>query len=163
MSNAGLIAGVVVVVILLIVAGGVVAAYCIWKKKKVTPIPNTSSTAKQSTDKNPAMLQEIDGRETITPSAMSTHIQSRNGSHGKLKQVLGREFTMTDELKGQATTSNETVDTDTNKLKMNVTDLEGADEEASPRKLPPIEPPAENPTSPLDTHLQSPLPPISMN
>ena len=145
-----------VALIVIIAAVGVVVGFIIWKKKKVTPAPSTSVTKTEKKPTSPIMLQEPDGRETITPSQMSAHLQSRNNSHGKLKQVLGRECTMTDEAKFKSEQ-----DADTNEGGLNMTDVEASDAEASPRKLPPITDSYVPPKSPAaDTHLQDPLPPI---
>ena len=162
----------------------VVVVYCIWKKKKGVA-PTGDATTKENVEgievkpppKEPLMLEKPDGRETLTPSAMSTHIQSRSGSHGKLKQVLGTtEYTMTgetsfvksedvvdvDESSGQENTAEASKsETDDAKLgdvsNTTVTDTDSNEAEASPRKLPPI---TEKPTSPTDTRLDRPLPPI---
>lgn len=164
-SQAGLIAGLTVLFLVLLAAGVVVLVYCIWKKKKVSPTADASIKTIQNSGKitkEPIMLEEADGRETITPSAMSTHIQSRSGSHGKLKQVLGAEYTMTGEtkLREEATTNqNDEENTDTDDAKQNI-HAEGNElheSEVTPRKLPPI---TEKPISPTDTRLDQPLPPI---
>ena len=117
------------------------------------------------------MLEKPDGRETITPSAMSAHIQSRSGSHGKLKQVLGTaEYTMTGETSfvnsddvidadgssGQEINSGHTDDDKLTDYTIGA-NTDANEPEASPRKLPPI---TEKPTSPTDTRLDKPLPPI---
>ena len=181
-SLAGLIAGLTVLFLVIIAVVVVVVVYCIWKKKKgVAP---TADTSKQNVEgievqpppKEPLMLEKPDGRETITPSAMSAHIQSRSGSHGKLKQVLGTEYTMTGETSvsvvngvDESTGQENAIDanagqTDDAKLHddsdMNVTDTDSHELEKSPRKLPPI---TEKPTSPTDTRLDKPLPPIRWN
>ena len=145
--------------LIVIAAVGIVVGIFIWKKKKVAPVPATV----QAADKKPAspvMLQQPDGRETITPSEMSTHMQSRTNSHGKLKQVLGTEFTMTDEAKLKSVEKTETsgAGDDTG---LNTAEVGESDAEASPRKLPPITDVYVPPKSPAaDTHLQEPLPPI---
>jgi hypothetical protein len=87
--------------------------------------------------------------DTVTPSVVKTDMTSpRNGgSHGKISQVLGPEYTMTNAC-------------DDAKAEGELTDV---DDQGSPRKLPAISTgntPREA-LSPLDTQLKKPqLPPI---
>jgi len=92
------------------------------------------------------------GLDPVTPSVVNTEINDSksplNGaSHGKLKQVLGPEFTMTN-----ASDESKTTGADNNARDCDVEELE------SPRKLPPIitgNTPRDA-LSPLDTQLKKP-------
>ena len=127
--------------------GGAAVGYYIYKKKfkKVDP-------EKQVIDKE----KTVDSKDTramdaVTPSVVKTDVTSprNSGSHGKISQVLGPEFTMTNACDDAKAGGDY--------------DLTDVDEQGSPRKLPAISTgntPREA-LSPLDTQLKKPqLPPI---
>lgn len=137
-ASAGLIAGLVILFLIIIgvaVAGGIF--YYIKKYKKVDP----------HGDKLDLDLNEKNRHlDTVTPSVVNAEMLSPKGaSHGKLNQVLGPEFTMsnaTDESKA----------THSDVAEMSLEELETA------RKLPPIETgnTPRDAMSPLDTQLLKP-------
>lgn len=145
MANAGLIAGLVILFVVLIAAGAVGGYYLYMKKfKKVDP---GEGKIIDKTEKS-ALPDDTRGLDPVTPSVVNTEVNDvkspRNGgSHGKLKQVLGPEYTMTNASDDSKTA---------NKGDVEVEDVE------SPRKLPPIitgNTPRET-LSPLDTQLKKP-------
>lgn len=91
------------------------------------------------------------GLEPVTPSVVNTELNDtksphNGGSHGKLKQVLGPEYTMTNNASDDSKAGNDVGN-----------DVEMEDME-SPRKLPPIMTgnTPRDALSPLDTQLKKP-------
>ncbi|KAH3843014.1 hypothetical protein DPMN_116520 [Dreissena polymorpha] len=150
--SAGLVGGIIAIVVVAVAAVVIVVVIVIIKKKnakKVDPrIIDKEVTDVEETEKS----RELDA---VTPSVVKTEMSARNGvSHGKLTQVLGPEYTMsnaTDEKKAEA------VETAAEYHYVELHELE------SIHKLPPIETghtPREA-LSPLDTQLKkSTLPAI---
>lgn len=144
-SNAGLVAGMVVLAIVIVAAVGAVVGYYIYTKKFKKVDPNH----KRVIDKgNTSTTQDYRLTDTVTPSVVQADVKSpkTGGSHGKISQVLGPEYTMTNACDDAKT------------------ELEDADDPQSARRLPSIvtgSTPRDALTSPLDTQLQKPqLPPI---
>ena len=132
-AKAGLIAGLVILFLVLIVAG-VIGGYLLFTKKFKKVSPNVI-------DKEKSNLSTRRSIDPVTPSVVDPEVKSppNSGSHGKLKQVLGEEYTMSSSRPDES-------------LKLQDMETNTAS------KLPPIETgqtPRET-LSPLDTQLTKP-------